>query len=286
MPSPTPSILDRLIPTLIAVVAASIFFSLTIPSSRDALPFRRPSTSALPQAVDSLTLPLPTEIHDSESPRSVAPVVIIHGARDLKLIALTFDACSTREPSRYDERITNILLETGTPATFFLGGMWMLDETDHTRQLASHPQLELANHTYHHHHLRNLPDESIREELSRTQVILDSLTGRTARLFRAPFGEYDDRVVRIAAEMGLTTIQYDLASGDPDPTFSKSTLVRYVTSMARNGSIIVMHVNGRGWHTAEALPEIIQTLRRKGYAFVTVSDLIGAASDAAEQSKH
>jgi peptidoglycan/xylan/chitin deacetylase (PgdA/CDA1 family) len=44
--------------------------------------------------------------------------------------------------------------------------------------------------------------------------------------------------------------------------------------MARGGSIIVMHVNTRGWHTAEALPEIIANLRKKGYSFVTVSRLI------------
>jgi peptidoglycan/xylan/chitin deacetylase (PgdA/CDA1 family) len=48
-----------------------------------------------------------------------------------------------------------------------------------------------------------------------------------------------------------------------------------VTRRCRPGSIIIMHVNGRGWHTAEALPEILRRLRAKGYRFVTVSQLLG-----------
>jgi peptidoglycan/xylan/chitin deacetylase (PgdA/CDA1 family) len=82
---------------------------------------------------------------------------------------------------------------------------------------------------------------------------------------------------------------YDLASGDPDSTISRERLIRYVVSHARNGSIIVMHVNGRGWHTAEALPEIIQSLRRKGFVFIKVSDLLavhGSANDSSIKKKN
>ena len=78
----------------------------------------------------------------------------------------------------------------------------------------------------------------------------------------------------MAESLGLIVIQYDLPSGDPDSLISEQAIVRYVSSMARGGSIIVMHVNTRGWHTAEALPEIIANLRKKGYSFVTVSRLI------------
>ena len=47
---------------------------------------------------------------------------------------------------------------------------------------------------------------------------------------------------------------YDLASGDPDSQATSDRLIEYVVRKARNGSIVVMHANGRGWHTAEALP--------------------------------
>ena len=153
-----------------------------------------------------------------------------------------------------------------------------------TRDLASLPFLEIGNHTYIHPHLRQLnetygqtfvvPEERIREELHTTQLILDTLTGRRGRLFRPPYGEYDERVLRIAAELGLTTIQFDLASGDPDTSATKARLVDYVVRAARNGSIIVMHINRRGWHTAEALADIIRGLKKRGFDLVTVSELL------------
>jgi peptidoglycan/xylan/chitin deacetylase (PgdA/CDA1 family) len=212
----------------------------------------------------------------------VEPIVIEHGSRSEKTIALTFDACSTHDPSSYDERVTSVLIQTGTPATLFLGGKWMLEEPEQTKRLAANPLFELGNHTYFHPHLRAISDDHIREELESTQNIMDSLTGKRASLFRPPYGEYDDRVVRIAASLGLKTIQFDLASGDPDPAISKDRLVRYVSSMSRNGSIVVMHINRRGWHTAEALPEIISRLRQKGFMFKTVSDMLGQTTESGQ----
>lgn len=204
----------------------------------------------------------------------VAPEVVFHGTRDAKLIALTFDACSTRQPSLYDERVTQVLVEKRVPATVFLGGKWIEENLDHTRYLASLPQFELGNHTFLHPHLTRISDARLREELAWTQAVLYTVTGRQATLFRAPYGEYDHRVVRLAAEAGLTTIQYDLASGDPDVHVTKDILTKYVVENARPGSIIVMHINRRGWHTAEALPDIIDSLRQQGFTFVTVGALL------------
>jgi len=85
----------------------------------------------------------------------------------------------------------------------------------------------------------------------------------------------DARIAGIGAQAGMIAIQYDLASGDPDPRISSKRLMDYVSGQARNGSIVVMHMNGRGWKTAEALPRIVNRLRKKGYKLVTVSELLG-----------
>jgi peptidoglycan/xylan/chitin deacetylase (PgdA/CDA1 family) len=161
------------------------------------------------------------------------------------------------------------------PATLFLGGKWMEEHPDETMELANYPQFELANHSYLHPHLPRESDERVREELLRTQDMLYTLTGRVARLFRAPYGELDPRVMRLAAEQGLLSIQYDLASGDPDPNVTAKRLREYVSDRARKGSIVVLHMNGRGWKTGEALPRIVLRLRKKGYRLVTVSQLLG-----------
>ena len=205
----------------------------------------------------------------------VTPEVVAHGRRDRKEIALTFDACSTRDPSRYDERVTHELLAAGAPATIFLGGSWAKEEAAQVKELASHPQFELGNHTYTHPHLPALKDDArIRSELVRTQAEVKALTGQTPRFFRPPYGEYDQRVVRIAAELGLTTIEYDLPSGDPDQHATKEKLVHWVLSQAKPGSIVVMHINHVKFHTAEALPAIITGLRQRGFTLVTVGQLV------------
>jgi peptidoglycan/xylan/chitin deacetylase (PgdA/CDA1 family) len=265
---------------LLALVTASVFFTLTFPVKMEHSSSVNPEVRVKNSATDSLEVdnlsPIlrPVLAERTTAPEPVSPVVIFHGDRDRKVVALTFDACSATGPSRYDKRITNILIETKTPATLFLGGKWMKEQSEPTKYLALFPQFEFANHAFHHPHLIQVSDDNIRQELRRTQEVMDSLTGRQPTLFRAPYGEYDDRVARIAAEMGLRTIQYDLASGDPDPSFTKEKLIRYVTATAMNGSIIVMHMNQRGWHTAEALPEIIARLRLRGFTFETVTDMI------------
>lgn len=206
---------------------------------------------------------------------AVAPQVVKHGPRRKKRIALTFDACSTQGPSQFDERVIRTLIDMRVPATLFLGGKWMEEHPDETLELANHPQFELANHTYLHPHLPHESDERVREEFVRTQDMLYTLTGRRATLFRAPYGEVDARIAHLGAEAGMIAIQYDLASGDPDPRISTKRLLVYVTDQAKNGSIVVMHMNGRGWKTADALPRIVLRLRKKGYKLVTVSDLLG-----------
>jgi peptidoglycan/xylan/chitin deacetylase (PgdA/CDA1 family) len=206
---------------------------------------------------------------------STTPEVVSHGRRDRKEVALTFDACSTRDMSKYDARVTHALLATGTPATIFLGGSWAREETAQVRELARHPQFELANHTYTHPHLPLVKDEArIREELVKTQAEIHALTGQTPRWFRPPYGEYDQRVVRIAAELGLTTVEYDLPSGDPDAHATKEKLIAWVLARVQPGSIVVMHINHTRFHTAEALPGIIEGLRKRGYSLVTVGQLI------------
>ena len=202
------------------------------------------------------------------------PGVIRHGPRKTREIALTFDACSSRGRGKLDTAVAGVLLRTRTPATVFLGGKWAKDVARALRGLASDSLIEFGNHAYMHPHLLTLSDDSIRQELRKAQRAIKGVVGKKPVLFRAPYGEVDGRVAAVAESLGLTVIEYDLPSGDPDSLLSEQAIVRYVSSMARGGSIIVMHINTRGWHTADALPEIIANLRRKGYTFVTVSRLI------------
>ena len=213
---------------------------------------------------------------------AIPPTVINHGPRNAKRIALTFDGCSLSASTYYDERVTKVLVEMNVPATIFLGGKWMLDHREPLRELAALPQFELASHGFLHPHMTKLSPERVRQELRWTQDTMYSLIGRQPTLFRAPYGEVNERLVNLVAEHGLRTVQFDLPAGDSDKKASKKKLVEYITSVAKPGSIVVMHINRRGWHTAEALPDIITKLRKRGFEFVTVSELLGIAPPAPE----
>ncbi len=207
----------------------------------------------------------------AETPTSL---IIEHGPRSTKKIALTFDACPTGKADEYDGQVIDILLQKQAPATLFLSGRWVEKNVLKAKFLASQPQFEIANHTYFHPHLLEKPDDRIIREFKNSQAEIRSVTGKKPRYFRPPFGEVDEHVAELAKKMGLVTIQYDIASGDPDPDLSPKRIVRVLLRDAQGGSIIVFHMNRNGVHTAEFLPELIDGLRKKGFSLVTVGDLL------------
>jgi len=201
-------------------------------------------------------------------------LIIEHGSRSSGKIALTFDACPTGLPDEYDEKVIEVLRREKTPATLFLSGRWVEKNPETAKHLAAQPQFEIANHAYWHPHMLEKDDARIARELKRTQAIIKKVTGKTPRYFRPPYGEVDERLANLVKTAGLVTIQYDIASGDPDLALSAHRIARSVLRDARGGSIIVFHMNRKGVHTAETLPMIIEGLRKKGFIFVTVGEML------------
>lgn len=202
--------------------------------------------------------------------------LISNGDRSQRVVALTFDLCETADnPSGFDLEIVNVLNNTETPATFFLGGLWMFHNEAETRALAKNPLFELGNHAWSHLDFAQITPEQMSTEIILTQQKMWDLFGWQTSLFRLPYGTYTEQSLDIIADHGMLTIQWDVVSGDPDPNVLAGPMTDWVFQQVQPGSIIIMHANGRGWHTAEALPEIISTLRADGYRFVTISELLG-----------
>jgi peptidoglycan/xylan/chitin deacetylase (PgdA/CDA1 family) len=201
---------------------------------------------------------------------------ITNGDRELPWVALTFDMCQAPQlPSGFDQGIYNALREAAAPATFFLGGDWMRTHMTETRLLAMEPLFELGNHSWSHPDMRELDEAQMTREVLRTQDLMYQITGRQTLLWRFPAGLYNDLALSVVAFQGLYSIQWDVVTADPVPDNDAENILRLVRERVQNGSIIVMHGNGRGWHTAEALPDMIDYLRNEGYCLVTVSQLIG-----------
>jgi peptidoglycan/xylan/chitin deacetylase (PgdA/CDA1 family) len=117
----------------------------------------------------------------------------------------------------------------------------------------------------------------VREEISRAEVILRQLTGHSPKpLWRAPYGERDDRVLRIASNLGYRSVYWTLDSLDGvEPVKTPEFLIDRITQKPDtdlDGSIILMHVGFKS--TADALPAIAANLQSRGFHLVPVSKLL------------
>ncbi len=214
-----------------------------------------------------------------------------------KLIALTFDLCEQPgEIAGYDGAIVDYLRANNIKATLFVGGKWLRSHAERSRQLISDPLFEIASHAEAHRNMRRLKGaalseeiagpqrayEALREDLHKSQCVAQHAS-QAARvparmaLFRFPYGACNAQSLAAVNDAGLLAIQWDLSSGDPSPAQSSRASARALLR-AKPGAIVVMHANGRGHHTAEALPMALPELRAKGYQFVTVSELLAAGT--------
>lgn len=198
---------------------------------------------------------------------SIRRVPIYRVRTEEKKIALTFDAAWGADKT---DGIIEILQRYQADATFFLVGFWMENFAEKTKQIDA-AGFEIGTHSNTHPHMARLSSDDIRKELSVCTEKIKSLTGKDVSLFRAPFGEYNDRVIEGAEALGLTTIQWDVDSLDWKSLPVQETVTR-VLSKARPGSIVLFHNNSE--HILEVLPPILTALADQGYSFVRVSDLI------------
>ena len=187
--------------------------------------------------------------------------------REDKKIAITFDCAWGTE---HTDAILGALAAENVRATFFMVEFWAEKYPEYVAKIdaAGHG---IGTHSKTHSHMSALSEGDIRAELQSSSAAITSVTGKNVDLFRAPYGDYNDRVVSVARDMGLYTIQWDVDSLDWKD-LSAGEIVRRVTSKVGSGSIILMHNNGA--HTADAVPVILQTLKERGYTFVPVGELI------------
>ncbi len=214
---------------------------------------------------------------------------------NIKVLALTFDLCEREnEFTGYDERIVNYLRENKIKATFFAGGKWMRSHPIQTKQLMADPLFEIGNHAWTHGNLRRLHGENMAKQVLWTQAQYELLRhelimspcarkegpqeiGKIPQipyLFRFPYGTCDQESLNYLAKQGLAAIQWDVVTEDPAPEQTSTAIVREVLNKSRSGSIIIMHANGRGRATAEALIMFVPQLIKEGFKFVTVSELL------------
>jgi peptidoglycan/xylan/chitin deacetylase (PgdA/CDA1 family) len=119
--------------------------------------------------------------------------------------------------------------------------------------------------------MNSLSKESVIRELTSSVNAIERIINKKVRLFRPPFGEYNDTVITATEELFLYSIQWSVDSLDWKD-LSKTEIENRVISRVKNGSIVLFHNQGK--NTAKALPKIIDTLKGEGYTFVPIGELI------------
>lgn len=192
---------------------------------------------------------------------------LMHGDRSIKQVALTFD--DGPHPA-YTPKILAILNRFNVKATFFLVGEMAEKYPDLVRAevAAGH---SIANHTYHHVNLLRIPPGAVATEIQACGDVLQAIAGRSIRLFRPPGGDYNRQVAEVAEALGYTTVLWTDDPGDyANP--GKRTIEQRVLRAIGNGGIILVHDGIQ--QTVDVLPTIIRYLKRNGYQFVTVDEML------------
>ncbi|MFK4546291.1 peptidoglycan/xylan/chitin deacetylase (PgdA/CDA1 family) [Streptomyces tendae] len=184
-----------------------------------------------------------------------------------KCIALTFDA----GPSENSARLLDILKEKQVPATFFLLGKRHIDTYPELVRRMSDEGHEVASHTWTHKILTDAEPDEIREELERPNKEIERLTGKRPTLMRPPQGRTDDTVHDICRELGLAEVLWSVTAKDYKTNDSGLITERVLDQSSRDG-IILLHDIYDG--TVPAVPGIIDALKKRGYVFVTVPQLM------------
>ncbi|MGE6555853.1 LysM peptidoglycan-binding domain-containing protein [Exiguobacterium artemiae] len=198
---------------------------------------------------------------------------VTKGSTTSKVVALTFDDGSD---GGNITKILSILKSNNVKATFFLTGAGANNHPQLIKNIATAtPTHQVGNHSYTHPDFTKLTATQMTSELSKTENLIKSLTGRTTKpIFRAPFGASNSAVLAAVGNAGYTkTIQWNIDTTDWKGISSTAILARVVPNVVP-GSIVLMHTGVGAPGTPVALPSMISQLKAKGYKFVTISELL------------
>lgn len=181
-----------------------------------------------------------------------------------KLVALTFD--DGPHPV-YTEEILDVLDQAGIKASFFMMGKEAELYPDVVKKVSDAGHL-IGNHTYTHANVCQISADETTEEITKTNDILEGLTGKRPQFFRPPFGCKNETLEK---QTGMFWIFWDVDTLDWSLQNAEQVYCKLVKNVGEN-DIILMHDAYPS--TVEAVRELIPALQEMGYTFVTVDRLV------------
>ncbi len=192
------------------------------------------------------------------------------GDTQKKTIYLTFDE---GYENGYSEKILDVLKQYDVKATFFVTKSYIRDNTELIKRMVAEGHI-VGNHSVTHPDMTKLTKEQIAKEITECAEYFKEVTGKDMpHFFRPPEGVYSIHSLEQTQALGYKTIFWSFAYGDWDVNNQPGKQGAYdmVMQNYHNGSIMLLHAVSQS--NTEALPDIIESLREKGYTFMSLEDL-------------
>ena len=200
--------------------------------------------------------------------RKVSDKEIYRGNDSKKQVIFTFDGGDGNQST---EQILATLAKHHIQGTFFLTGKFIEANPDLVKKIVSGGHL-IFNHTYDHKHLTELSDSEVIAELQGMENALSKVTNRTTRpYFRAPYGDRDVRVRKIAAKAGYQSIYwtFDALDWEQKTGMDAMTVENRILNHVTPGSIYLMHLGDT--ITGSILDDVFTKIESKGYKIVSLT---------------
>ena len=189
-----------------------------------------------------------------------------YGVRGKNQVTLTINVDWGQE---FIPGMLKVLESRDVKATFFITGNWAKKFPGLVLEIANQGH-EIGNHGYSHQHPFSLNKDQLIDLIKKNEELVYEITGKKTNLFAPPYGEVDGRISAIVADLNYKTIMWSADTIDwqrPAPAI----IVGRAINKIEDGGIILMHPTEP---SLQALPEIIDRIERRGFNFVTISELV------------
>ena len=249
-----------------------------------------PGSPASPQSASPGAAAVKGPPNLAPAPGGLTPVFKRGGPAAGKTVALTFDADMTADQgprAARGERFDNpsliaLLRRLEIPSTVFMTGRWAEEYPTQANAIGNDPLFEIANHSYSHYAftadcygLPRVGGEQMNADVQRAfTAFREAGATNVVPYFRFPGGCYDKASLRALAPAKVTAVQWDVVSGDAFATDAEA-VAEQVLKDVKPGSLVVMHcTRSAAPVTEEAVRLIVPELRKRGFRFVKVSELM------------